>query len=350
MSVPFVPRARGELSSGELLDLAHASEADLLALEAELAEATGWREVVLVPSARVGVVLALRALGVPAGAEVIVSALGFAPIVERMRVRWTPRPVDVRGTSLCPERTAAAVGPRTGAVVATHAFGRPAPIAAYRCAAPGVPIVEDAAQALGARADARGDAAVFSFGPTKPLAAWGGGAVACDSAALAARLRALRAPAPGRTTRLARAACFELATRVGGPVLRSPLAAPWIERWLCDPAGATRWRPWQDAPFGPMEARLVRRRLRALDARTRARRSAHAASRAALLAEGLDAWPDAPGGIGYGVLVTHDDALRLARALRRRGIDAPAGELRDVSNGACPEAARLERTLLRVPV
>lgn len=348
----WIPRARGELTTAELRALSRANHEDLPALERELSAATGWPFVVLVPSARVGVVAALRALGAPAGSEVLVSALNFAPLVERIRARWAPIAVDVRGTSACPDRVAEAVTGRTGAIVATHAFGRPAPMAELRAIADaaGVPLIEDAAQALGARTDARGDAAVFSFGPTKPLAGWGGGAVGCDSATVAARIRASLPTRGERASRLVRGVAFEIASRFGGPLAKTGAVDAIVERWLVDPARATRRRPWQDAPMGAIEARLVRLRLAGLAARTLARRLDHAAVRARLAARGVQSWPDAPGGIGYGVLVSCDDAETRARELRHLGVDAPFGELRLVGDpDRCPRAAELERTLLRVP-
>lgn len=349
----WTPRARGELTFAELSAMSRADHEDLTLLRAEVEREAGWPHAVLVPSARAGIVAALEALGVPHGSEVIVSALNFGPLIERIRARWTPVIVDVDGTSACPLATRDAITPNTRAILATHAFGRPAPMAAYRRLADrhGLIVIEDAAQALGCEVGPRGDAAVFSFGPTKPLAAWGGGAVVCRSSEIARRVRDHIRPRPGRGARIARGLAFEVGSRVGGALARSGVADPWIERWLADPADEVRTRPWQDAAMGPTEARLVRMRLATLHARTRARREAHARLRAELLARDVEAWPDARGGIGFGVLVTCEDARESARVLRRHGVDAPFGELRNVGDPAsCPHASRLERTLLRVPV
>jgi len=302
----------------------------------------------------VGLVEVMHALHVPTGSEVLTSALNFPPLIERMRAHWRPVPVDVDGTSACVEGLARALGPGAGALIATHAFGRPAPMAAYRQLADrhGVPLIEDAAQALGAKTEARGDAAVISFGPTKPLAAWGGGAVLCRERAVADRVRARgRRYGGGRASRIARGLAFELVSRFGGPVAKRASADELVERWLTDPAGEPRRRPWQDAPMGALEARLVRMRLAGLGRRTEARRSQHRSVSAELASRGLDVWPDVAGGIGFGVLMSSDDAPADARALRRRGIDAPHGELRLIGDPrVSPKAARLERTLLRVPV
>jgi dTDP-4-amino-4,6-dideoxygalactose transaminase len=95
---------------------------------------------------------------------------------------------------------AAAVGPRTRAIVAVHLFGQPADVDGLAAVArdAGLPLVEDAAQAHGASVGGRtvgsiGDCAAFSFYPTKNLGALGdAGAVTTGSAELADRLRLLR--------------------------------------------------------------------------------------------------------------------------------------------------------------
>ena len=349
----WIPRARGELTRAELFALSRADDGDPDALRAEIERETGWPHAALVPSARAGIVAALEALGVPRGAEVIVSALNFGPLVERLRERFVPVIADVRGTSACPLAVRDAITPRTRAILATHAFGRPAPMGAYVSLARrhGLVVVEDAAQALGCRPDARGDAAVFSFGPTKPLAGWGGGAVVTRDRELARRVRAHLTPGRGRAARLARGVAFEMGSRLGGPIARSGVADGFIERYLSDPAGALRARPWHDAPMGPTEARLVRMRIGDLAGQTRARLEAHARLTAELLSRGVNAWPAARGGIGFGVLVEAEDAAASARVLRRGGVDAPHGELRNVGDPRRhPRASLRERTLLRVPV
>ena len=114
------------------------------------------------------------------------------------------RPVlaDVDPVTRCvsPEAVADALGPATRAVVPVHLYGRPAPIREIRavCAEAGVPVIEDAAQAHGARLGSRrtgalGKAAAFSFYPTKNLGALGdAGAVVSDDPDLLAVVRSLR--------------------------------------------------------------------------------------------------------------------------------------------------------------
>jgi dTDP-4-amino-4,6-dideoxygalactose transaminase len=147
--------------------------------------------------------LMLRAYGISAGDEVIVPAFTFVGTwLGVSAVGATPVPADVdAGTyNVDPDAVAAAVTPRTAAILAVHLFGLPAPMGELRRIADrnGVLLLEDAAQAQGAvyrgrRCGALGDAAAFSFYPTKNLGALGdAGIVTTGSAEIAARVRRLR--------------------------------------------------------------------------------------------------------------------------------------------------------------
>lgn len=163
----------------------------------------GVRHVVGVASGTDALHLALRALGVGPGDEVIVPANTF--IATALAVTYcgaTPVLVDCDlGTALIDASAAeAAVTPRTRAVVPVHLYGQPADVdAILRWAAPrGIHVVEDAAQAHGARYRGRpcgslGVAAGFSFYPGKNLGANGdGGAVVTSDDRVAAEVRVLR--------------------------------------------------------------------------------------------------------------------------------------------------------------
>ncbi len=135
--------------------------------------------------------LALKALGVGPGDQVVVPALSFFATVESvLHTGAVPVIVDVRPDRplLDPDAARAACGPRTAAIVPVHLFGD-------RADAPdvGVPIVDDAAQAVGADPPCgRGVLSATSFYPTKVLGAAGdGGMVVGDDEALVARVRSL---------------------------------------------------------------------------------------------------------------------------------------------------------------
>jgi len=147
--------------------------------------------------------LALQALDVGPGDEVIVPAATFiATFAAVTQTGATPVPADVSEDDYGLDARAvdAAVTPRTRALLPVHLYGQACDVTALEAAARrhGLALLEDAAQAHGARRDGRsagssGDAAAFSFYPGKNLGAMGdAGAVTTASAALAERVRALR--------------------------------------------------------------------------------------------------------------------------------------------------------------
>lgn len=144
--------------------------------------------------------LALRAMDVGPGDEVITAANTFVATVEAIvRAGATPVLVDIDPATMLidPDAVGAAVTPRTAAVVAVHLYGQMAPVEAITAAAPGIPVIEDAAQSQGARRHGRpsgsvGTIAATSFYPGKNLGAAGdAGAVTTGDADLARRTRLL---------------------------------------------------------------------------------------------------------------------------------------------------------------
>ena len=172
---------------------------EVKAFEAEFAAYLGVRHVVGVANGTDAITIALRALGVKPGDEVIVPSFTFYASAEAV-VSAGARPVfcdvdpDTRNVTLASVKPA--MTPRTRAILTVDLFGCPAPTPELREL--GVPVLEDAAQAAGAslsgrRAGALGDAATFSFYPSKNLGAFGdGGAIATDDDHVAELARALR--------------------------------------------------------------------------------------------------------------------------------------------------------------
>jgi dTDP-4-amino-4,6-dideoxygalactose transaminase len=172
---------------------------EVQAFEAEFAAYLGVGHVVGVANGTDAITIALRALGVQPGDEVIVPSLTFYASAEAV-VSAGATPVfcdvdaDTRNVTL--DTVRAAMTPRTRAILTVDLFGCPAPTPDIREL--GVPVLEDAAQAAGAalngrRAGALGDAATFSFYPSKNLGAFGdGGAIATDDDHVAELARALR--------------------------------------------------------------------------------------------------------------------------------------------------------------
>ncbi len=173
-------------------------------LEVELAERCGGVHAVAVASGTDGLFLALAALGVGPGDEVVTTPFTFIATGTAI-VRAGARPVfaDVDRTTcnLDPERAAAAITPRTRAILPVDLYGLCADWESFESLAKekGLRLVEDAAQSIGAsrggrRAGSFGDAASFSFYPTKNLGGMGdGGLVTTGDADLASKIRLLRA-------------------------------------------------------------------------------------------------------------------------------------------------------------
>jgi dTDP-3-amino-3,4,6-trideoxy-alpha-D-glucose transaminase len=173
------------------------------AFEREFAAFLGVGHVVGVGSGTEAIHLALRALGVGEGHEVLtVSHTAVATTVAISSTGATPLFVDVDPATYCmdPSQLRAALTPRTKAIVPVHLYGHAAemePILAF-AREHDLVVVEDCAQAHGAqyrgtKVGALGHAAAFSFYPTKNLGAYGdGGAVVTNDTALAERLTMLR--------------------------------------------------------------------------------------------------------------------------------------------------------------
>jgi dTDP-3-amino-3,4,6-trideoxy-alpha-D-glucose transaminase len=172
---------------------------EVAAFEQEFAAYLGVGHVIGVANGTDAITLALLALGVGAGDDVVVPSFTFYASAEAI-VPTGARPVfcDVDPDTFCvtAETVKAALTPATKAIVAVDLFGNPIPIAELEPL--GIPIVEDAAQAAGTTLSGRaagslGRLATFSFYPSKNLGCLGdGGAVATDDDELAAHLRMLR--------------------------------------------------------------------------------------------------------------------------------------------------------------
>src|SRR5688500_11968973 len=170
------------------------------AFEAEFASACGARHAIGMGTGTDAIALILRALGIGAGDEVITAPLSaaFSAIAIQM-AGATPvfADIDPVRLTLDPAAAAAAITPRTKAILPVHLYGQPADMQALRelAAKRGLAIIEDACQAHLATCDGRpvgsyGIAAAYSFYPTKNLGALGdGGAVTTDDDALARRVR-----------------------------------------------------------------------------------------------------------------------------------------------------------------
>jgi dTDP-4-amino-4,6-dideoxygalactose transaminase len=171
------------------------------AFEKAFAEATGARHAIGVSSGTDALLVALMALGVGPGDEVVTAPFSFfasAGVVARLGARPVFADIEPETFNLDPDRLARAITPRTKAVMPVHLYGQTADMDPIREVCGSIPIVEDACQSVGARYRGRsagvlGTMAAFSFYPTKNLGGAGdAGAVTTDDGPLAALLASLR--------------------------------------------------------------------------------------------------------------------------------------------------------------
>jgi dTDP-3-amino-3,4,6-trideoxy-alpha-D-glucose transaminase len=169
------------------------------AFESEFASYCGAAHAVGVANGTDAITIALRAMGVGPGDEVVVPSFTFYASAEAIPATGaTPVFCDIDPDTYCvtADTVRAVLTPRTKAVIAVHLFGNVAPVAEIE--ALGAPVLEDAAQAAGSTSDAGrpgalGTAATFSFFPSKNLGCFGdGGIVTTGDAEIAERVRVLR--------------------------------------------------------------------------------------------------------------------------------------------------------------
>jgi dTDP-4-amino-4,6-dideoxygalactose transaminase len=176
---------------------------EVAAFERDMAAALGIREAIGVSSGTDALLAALMALGVGPGDEVVTSTYSFfatAGTIARLGARPVLVDIDPASFNVDPAQVASAISSRTKAIMPVHLYGQCAEMNSLTAIATraGVPIVEDAAQAIGSRYRGRqagsfGLAGCFSFFPSKNLGAFGdAGLVTTNDPEFANRVRLLR--------------------------------------------------------------------------------------------------------------------------------------------------------------
>ena len=261
--------------------------------ERRFAALCGTRHAVGVSSGTSALTLALRAVGVGPGDEVITVSNSFVATVSAIALVGAEAVlVDVgEDETIDPEAIGAALTPRTRAVLPVHLRGRPAAIEAIHAVTEeaGVALIEDCAQAIGSRVGERhvgsfGVAGCFSLHPLKNLSAWGdAGVVIGDDDEFAATLRQLRNHGlRGRDT---------------------------VERW------------GENARLDPIQAAVLNVKIDRLESWNRKRRELADAYRAQLTDAPLELPADHPGHTYHHFVVRSDRRDALRDALAADGIE-----------------------------
>ncbi len=204
----FLPFSRPEMGEAELTALSQVLQSGWITtgpknqqLEQAFCALTGNRHAIAVSSATAGMHVTLMALGIGAGDEVITPSLTWVSTLNMIVLLGAePVMIDVDRDTLMvtPEQIAAAITPRTRAIIPVHYAGAPADIDAIRALGVqhGIPVIEDAAHAVGTYYKARHvgvtGTAIFSFHAIKNITCAEGGLVVTDDESLANRIRSLK--------------------------------------------------------------------------------------------------------------------------------------------------------------
>ncbi|WP_262850164.1 DegT/DnrJ/EryC1/StrS family aminotransferase [Mumia quercus] len=204
-----IPPARPEISEEDIEAAVRVLRSGMVvqgpevaAFEDEFSKVVDGRHCVAVNSGTSALQVALMAMGVGPGDEVVVPSFSFAASANAVRLVGAEpvfADIDPVTFTLDPDAVAAALGPRTAAIMPVHLYGLPADMAGLGALADrhGLAIIEDAAQAHGAQVDGQavgsfGATGCFSFYPTKNMHSLEGGMVTTGDAEIARTLRLLR--------------------------------------------------------------------------------------------------------------------------------------------------------------
>ena len=353
-------------------------------LEKSLAS-LGAPHAVAMPRARVAIHLAVKALIRP-GQQVVLSPYTIADVVNMViSAGGVPVFADIERETcnIDPAEIEKLIGPDTGAVLITHLHGLACDMDVIPriCTERGVPLIEDAAQAFGARFGGRpvgsfGDASVFSFGKYKNVNAFLGGVLTTRHAEVAERARAELAPWPlqdlgGYLSEVGHGLATDLAT--WPPLFRA--FTFWVFRFafLQELSILNRQVSFDNDPelrddlpepyrcrLTPLQARLVLRQLARVDEFTRER-----VERARLYHEGLKDVPElmaAPLRTDFSHLYTYfpiqvDDRNALLRHLMRSGRDVAGQHIKNCADFPafaawqrdCPNARKTAGAVVLLP-
>lgn len=370
---PEVRMAWKNLCSGTLIQ-----GPDQALFEKEFARYLGVKYAVTMPSARVGLWMALKALDARQGDGVILSALNF-PVIPAIIRSMGLRPVfaDVlpRTYNMDPRDIESRIGPEVKYILATHLFGHPVDMNPVMEVARkyGLRVIEDCAHACGSDIQGKktgtfGDVACFSFGMGKSVVAFGGGMIATNDPAVAARVReglAVLRP-PGRCNVFKRLASGFLTASLMHPVVFSIAVYPTLFLFALfnrDPEQLLDLvedkLPVKEADLerhsirlSNIQAAFGREQLRRLD-RLNGERGLHADMLTVRLSKysrlGIPVVSTEAKSVHLYYALDVESPLTLKKHLIRKGIDSKLSSQVDCSRGDCPVAGALNGRIIKIP-
>jgi dTDP-4-amino-4,6-dideoxygalactose transaminase len=271
--LPFGAPCLGEEEIAEVVDTLRSgwigTGPKTVRFEREFAEYVGAEHAIAVNSCTAGLFLSLAVLGIGPGDEVITSPLTFcatANVVVHLGARPVFADIDPVTLNISPDAAAAVITPRTKALLPVHFGGLACDMSALRSLATqhGLPIVEDAAHAVGTRCDGRlvggdGNLVSFSFYANKNLTTAEGGMITTDDAAQAEHLQVLRLHGLSRhawqrysSRRLMLSDCIEPGYKFNLTDLASSLGLHQLAKQEGFLATRERYAARYDAAFGDM--------------------------------------------------------------------------------------------------
>jgi dTDP-4-amino-4,6-dideoxygalactose transaminase len=323
-----------------------------------------------VRSARAGIVVALRALSLRRGANVAVPLYCCPVVLSAIKAAGCrARFIDVDPDTYClSPADLAAKSSEVDCVIAVHMFGNVCDMSALRKAAPGKPIIEDCAQALGSHLDGKvagsfGEIAVFSFRSGKYISAGEGGSVYCNQKAIESRVLEL-------ISELAVPSSVEECVHVVKTYLRSQLR----RQPLWGLVGAPLWSAYNENVSFTSQAPIVLTQVYATDRETTIRRlslldsfierqrsNASYYSRNLTVDNGMLCWE--PQGAFFNrqqyplLLPSYEQCEQMAAYLRSKQISTTTpykniGAIATIHHGYdgdCPRSEQISRTVLMIP-
>lgn len=355
--------------------------------EDTFAKYIGSKHAVMVPSARYGCYLLLKALGVGPGDEVIIPAMTYFAIpamVQLLGAKPVWADIDLTTHVLDPKAFEAAITPKTKAVIPTHLFGTPCPMDPINAIAKkhGVKVIEDCAQSTGARYRGKkvgglADAAYYTFGLTKNITTLSGAMITTNDDRVAAEVRAAidaGGPMPKKK------ATKEALTGVAMFFATHPLLY-WATVHPAVVIGNKMGKDPLHERFGEAEVTyeklpgsyLTQTRALAVNAAVGLKqierieelngarvRNGKVLDQRLANVPGLTVptYPEGAEPIYMSFVVHHPKRDALAEALRKRGVDTTIGYMSDLSDHPLfekwknpqPNSARAKRELLHIPV